>query len=234
MPVNSGNNSVSNTLIDKFLTLTETQYFLLGQWANGNFRTGNFDSLGVNALDRGCVSNCVGSPMCPGIEVTWSVRNPKIYSGPYRIQHRQVSYAATGLSPSRDECEGGGCEPGDLTKRMAIPWRADFFQCTVQFINFTDQNQNQGDGIPLPPTYYAYWWPPQEEAKAGVPSGFQVYYTRGINTFAEMILGWSYLGFVHNRNIAPERSDYPCFEEVERNHDAFVTSSVAVGSVQFR
>ena len=70
-----------------------------------------------------------------------------------------------------------------------------------------------------------------EQLAIGVPAGFQVYYSRGINTFAEMISAWSHLGFVNNRNTAPERADYPAFEEVERNHDKFVVSSVAVGNV---
>jgi L-lysine 6-oxidase len=245
MPLNSGSNSVSDELIDKFLTLTATQYFLLGQWAGGKFETGAVDHLGLHPLDRGSLGNCVGSPMCPGIEVTWSTRNPAIYSKPLHIAQRAADYAKTGLTPSRDECEGGGCEPGDLTKRMAIPWQADFAQCTAQYINFTDPETNKENGIPKPPTYYGYWWPPQspmfvltgiaadaaEAAHMGVPSGFQVSYPRGINNFAEMILAWSYLGFIHNRNTAPERVDYPYFEEVERNDEAFVASSVAVGSI---
>jgi len=70
-----------------------------------------------------------------------------------------------------------------------------------------------------------------EQMQAGVPSGFQVYFARGINSFAEMITAWSYLGFVANRNTAPSRDQYPSFEEVERNHDKFVASSVAVGSI---
>jgi len=244
MPLNSGSNSVSNEIIDKFLTLTLTQYFLMGQWAAGKFEANAQTPPLVHPLDRGSIGNCVGSPMCPGIEVTWSTRNPKIYGRPFQIRHQVADYRKTGLNPGRDECEGGGCEPGDLTKRMAIPWQADFFQCTVQFVNFTNDAVNKGDGIPTPPTYYAYWWPPQSpmfvlsgitdqalQAQAGVPSGFQVSYPRGINSFSEMILAWSYLGFVHNRNVAQSRTKYPYFEEVERNHGAFVASSVAVGSV---
>ncbi len=246
MPLNAGTNSVTDTLVDKFLTLTETQYFLLGQWAAGKFDTRGSDDLRLDPLDRACVGNAVGSPMCPGIEVTWSTRNPAIYAAPHRIKqaHDETYYAQNGLSPTADECEGGGCEPGDLTKRMAIPWQADFFQCTAQFINFTDPTANTNGTIPKPPTFYAYWWPPQspmyvmspimtaaEQLAAGIPSGFQVYYARGINSFAEMITAWSYLGFISNRNTAASRVEYPSFEEVERNNDRFVTSSVAVGSI---
>jgi L-lysine 6-oxidase len=250
MPLNSGSNSVTNVLTDKFLTLTATQHFLLGQWAAGKFTSGGAaeDRLGaLHALDRASLGNCVGGPMCPGIEVTWSTRNPAIYARPFVIKprHDEDWYRQHGLDPSEDECEGGGCEPGDLTKRMAVPWQADFFQCTVQFINYTEPAVNEDDNsIPIPPTYYAYWWPPQspmyvlaggttvaEQAAAGVPAGFQVYYPRGINSFAQMITAWSYLGFVVNEAVGPERRRYPYFVERERNHAQFQVASVAVGDI---
>jgi L-lysine 6-oxidase len=51
------------------------------------------------------------------------------------------------LTPSRNECDPGlpvpGCQPGDLTKRMACPWQADFFQCTIEYINFSDSEVNK-------------------------------------------------------------------------------------------
>ncbi|WP_205982573.1 LodA/GoxA family CTQ-dependent oxidase, partial [Pseudomonas viridiflava] len=100
-----------------------------------------------------------------------------------------------------------GCEPGDLTKRMATPWQSDFFQCTVQYINFSDSDANKADGIPKPPTYYAYWWPPQSpwnvipgdlsaqaQEQSGIPAGLQSIYNRGINSFSDMINAWHYLG----------------------------------------
>ena len=252
MPLNSGSNSVSNTLIDKFVTLTQTQYFLLGQWAKGKFTTDDPDDPpGIHPLDHASVGNCVGLPMCPGIEVTWSTQNPPLYSAPFQIRHRfaEDHYFKHGLSiQDYDETDPfnkiGGCEPGDLTKRMAIPWQADFFQCTVQFINFTDPRINKDDGIPAPPTYYGYWWPPQspmfvmsgyttleDQAASGVPAGFQVYFPRGINSFAQMISAWSYMGFIVNENRGPQSRDYPNFVEKERNNDRFVVSSVAVGDV---
>ncbi len=146
MPLNSGSNSVSNETIVKFLSLNDTQYFMLQQWANGNFESNvNYEPFPISNEDQASVGNCVGLPMCPGIEVTWSVQNSQIYSAPYVISNQKGlgGYHETGLTPSRDECEGGGCEPGDLTKRMACPWQADFFQCTVQPVNFTNPNFNK-------------------------------------------------------------------------------------------
>lgn len=245
MPLNSGSNSVSNTATDKFLTLTQTQYFLLRQWSEGKFIDAPANEVSSpRSLTFASLGNCVGGPFCPGIEVTWSTRNPNIYEAPLILRHRHDEdwYTKHGLSPDWDETAAPhGCEPGDLTKRMAIPWQADFFQCSIQYVNFTSPEINKGDGIPQPPTYYTYWWPPQSpwqvitgdldaeaQAAAGTPAGFQVLFTRGINTFAQMISAWSYMGFVVNQASPPWGQFFPYFTEQERSHQAFVAASVAV------
>ena len=250
MPLNSGDNSVTNRgPIYKFLTLTPTQYFYLHQWAVGRFIVDPPEPLPLDQqLDRVGVGNCVGGPFSPGIEVTWIVRNAPIYAKPFQLKlahydgntaQLETNYAANGLSTTEDEASGLGCEPGDLTKRMAIPWMADFQECTVQTPNITDINVNQladGSGIEVPPAYYVYWWPPQSpynvmtgSLNAGdqvidaftagidqqpiVPAGQNVEYQRGIQSPQDMIDYWSMLGFVVNRG-----SDaYPYYVESERN-----------------
>jgi L-lysine 6-oxidase len=124
-------------------------------------------------LDHADVGNSVGLPMCPGVEVTWSVKNPAIYEKPYHIKHKPKDlenyfkeYCEKGLNPDRDETapeeSPDGCEPGDLTKRMAIPWTSDLFECNIQRINFTDEDKNlDKDQLEKAPTYLSYWWPPQ-------------------------------------------------------------------------
>lgn len=248
MPLNSGSNSVNNTDIEKFLTLNQTQYFLLSQWAAGKFVNDPAYKPypGACPATVAAVGNCVGLPMCPGIEVTWTVQNPTIYAKPYHIAQfgGERSYQADGLTPGRDEAEGGGCEPGDLSKRMAIPWQADFFNCTVQYVNFTDPTINKVDGMPLPPTYYSYWWPPQApwdvitgdltanaQALAHTPAGLQVNYARGINSYVQMITEWSYLGFIRNQNSGPSRETFPYLVETERLHGMFAYSEVPVSQI---
>lgn len=176
MPLNSGDNSVTNQLIYKFLTLTPTQYFFLRQWADGKFdnRRVPADLRGdVTELDRQVIGNLVGGPFSPGIETTWIVRSPQLYRAPfaYLIAHWEGSaaglaahYSQHGLSLTSDPQNGDGTEPGDLTKRMAIPWQADFYDCTVQTPNISDPAINQSpadDGVEVPPAFYVYWWPPQ-------------------------------------------------------------------------
>src|SRR6185436_11226684 len=186
MPLNSGSNSVTNDNQDKYMGLTRTQYFLLGQWAEGKFTSGRFKPWpnSVHPLDRASAGNCVGHPMSPGIETTWTMRNPVIYSAPYRIKiyKDQAWYRENGLSTNGDETGmwfttyakqikypewlkiQDGCEPGDLTKRMSCPWMSDFYQCSVEYVNFSDPanpapNTTEITEIPTPPTYYTYWWP---------------------------------------------------------------------------
>ena len=176
MPINSGDNSVTNQLIYKFLTLTPTQYFFLHQWALGLFDSGTApmdNHGGVVDVDRQVLGNLVGAPFSPGIETTWIVRCPRLYSSAYSIaiahfkgsnQDLEEYYKKHGLSLTTDPQDGDATEPGDLTKRMAIPWQADFFDCTVQTPNMTDSSVNQGtgdNGIEVPPSFYVYWWPPQ-------------------------------------------------------------------------
>jgi len=270
VPLNSGSNSVTNEDQDKYMGLTRTQYFLLGQWAEGKFTTGRFRPWpnSVHPLDRASAGNCVGHPMSPGIETTWTMRNPLVYASPYRIRiHKDEAwYREHGLSTLGDETGGwygskyapdlqgpewvvkqDGCEPGDLTKRMSGPWMSDFYQCSVEYVNFSDpkkpaKNTTDITEIPTPPTYYTYWWPPQapmhvltgamtpeDQADAGVPAGFQVYYARGANNIGNLVVAWSYMGFIVNENESPEGRVYPYFVEKERNHAEFVPAAVAVG-----
>ncbi len=250
MPLNSGDNSVTNTgPIYKFETLSATQYFYLYQWAVGKFTTEAPAPLSrEDHLDRVDAANCVGAPFSPGIEVTWSVRSAAIYQNPLHLLPAHSGdgygvmtefYRQNGLTPERNECEGGGCEPGDLTKRMAIPWMADFHECTVQTPNITDINVNQladGSGIEVPPAFYVYWWPPQSpfnvttgtvnpqdqvldafvsdiDGQTVIPQGQNVEFQRGINSAQDMIDSWFMLGFVLNRGT----DEIPYLVETERN-----------------
>ncbi len=256
MPLNSGDNSVTNSgPIYKFETLSATQYFFLHQWAIGKFTANkNSDSASPAAqLDEASIGNCVGAPFSPGIETTWIMRNAPIYHSlaTLKLAHFDGSntsvgnyYQKSGLSTTADEAEGQGCEPGDITKRMAIPWQSDFQECTVQTPNITNPTINQfadGTGVEIPPAYYVYWWPPQSPMHvmtgsltpndqvldavvsniAGqpiIPAGQRVPYQRGIESPQDMIDSWSRLGFIVNQGV----EGYPYFVETERNNQALV------------
>ncbi|WP_034156989.1 LodA/GoxA family CTQ-dependent oxidase [Sphingomonas sp. ERG5] len=103
MPLLAGDNPITNKTVSKFLRLTDTQLFMLRQWARGLF----IDEVAAGfvpdtidpwqpykgwtaktgrELDRGVLSNALGGAFCPGGEVTWVIRNPAIWHAPYRIK----------------------------------------------------------------------------------------------------------------------------------------------------
>ncbi|WP_376960785.1 LodA/GoxA family CTQ-dependent oxidase [Azospirillum sp. A26] len=126
----------------KYLRLTDTQYFLLQQWADGWFERGA-EPAGTagDPVTRGVLANCVGGAFSPGIEMTWISRNPAIYDGPFRIKARVNASGplSLGFDPA------AGMEPGDVSRYMAVPWQADFNECSSQPI----------EGRIL------WWWPAQ-------------------------------------------------------------------------
>ena len=168
MPFLSGDNPISNTVPSKFLRLTDTQLFILGQWAAGKFINEQSEDIPTTDpeqgtqtgadLDRGVLANGLGGAFCPGGEVAWVIRNPAIYAEPFRIKHSPffsptvlASWQPNPLSlpqpgqPYADGDQGSmavGLEPGDLTKYGACPWQADFNECSTQDMDITYEQWN--------------------------------------------------------------------------------------------
>jgi hypothetical protein len=180
MPLLAGDNPITNTLPSKFLRLTDYQYYVLRQWAMGNFYNEALEGWPApnpwwpydtsnpktaRELDYGVLSNVLGGAFCPGGEAGWTMRNPAIWVQPYRIKadpgfcnfgqtaaqvnanHGRIpeidysSYTIDDLSQGSDF--DIGLQPGDLTKYMALPWQADFNECSTQTINITYEGWNK-------------------------------------------------------------------------------------------
>jgi hypothetical protein len=142
MPYLAGDNALKpEHAPSKYLRLTDTQYFFLQQWADGWFVKQKPGKKTAMELTRTVLENCVGGAFSPGIEMGWISRNPAIYSEPFRIRAHFVPEGPLNLDfdPAR------GMEPGDLTRYMAIPWQADFNECSSQS---TDSR-------------VLWWWPAQ-------------------------------------------------------------------------
>jgi hypothetical protein len=105
-----------------WLTVLPSQYKMLAQWAAGNFAADwpgtapvppAFSQITLRdqpaALDRAALEHCVGGAFFPGIEMTYIARDPTLYAAPFRLRPDLA--------------------PGDITKRMAVPWQADFYEC---------------------------------------------------------------------------------------------------------
>lgn len=99
-----------------WLSLTRTRYEMMRRWADGEFEADwkgepePVRRVTPDGLDQAALENCSGGPFFPGIEAAWLMRNAAVYSEPFRFDHAQLA-------------------AGDVTKRSAIPWQADFFEC---------------------------------------------------------------------------------------------------------
>ena len=230
----------------------------------------NIVNKNARELDRGVLSNVAGGAFCPGAEVGWIIRNPAIYHEPYRIKadpafyafrqtaanqnqsSRQVSIpeedyvAATGVTLSLKSNYDIGLQPGDLTKMMALPWQADFNECSTQDIDVTYELWNTID--PKNPhdawmkreqmVWETLWWPAHRPMQAFElapdtetnPVYLYLTWARGVpQTNAgdlKMTTEWSRLGFVIRNPFAkpsdldqPSPADPPKYISVERNQD---------------
>lgn len=144
-------------------SLTSFQESILNQWASGNFVS---DFVGVpqpgNAITaagmtRAALESTAGQGFFPGIEGGILLTRPSIYSQPFdfRFDHNQM-------------------QPGDLTALMAVPWQADFFDCSRS------------------------WWPSQrpDDVRANANANNTIRWERGVNSHAGMVNNFSRLAFI--------------------------------------
>lgn len=188
-------------------------------------------------LDRGVLSNMLGGAFFPGGEIGWIIRNPSIFKEPYRLRADPDFYnlsltaaqaSARGVSPvdyvaysesilSQNSDFGRGLQPGDLSKQMALPWQADFNECTTQGIDITYEDWNS-----IAPdsendiwaqlesqAWETLWWPAHRPLQVNEVVGFSASgaasyqnadWSRGIPPShagdLKMVTEWSKLGFV--------------------------------------
>ncbi|MBG6077809.1 LodA/GoxA family CTQ-dependent oxidase [Polaromonas sp. CG_9.11] len=105
-----------------WLSLTYLQYERMKAWAvnpkcaavgtagQTEYRVLEDGSIHPSVMTKSLLDRCCGGAFYPGIEVTSIVRDPKLYIEAFRFDHSVL-------------------EPGDVTKYMALPWQADFFEC---------------------------------------------------------------------------------------------------------
>jgi len=159
--------------------LTNIQYDILHHWKDGLF---NNDWNGTpvaeteitpEGLSRAALEACVGGPFYPGIETSFMTRDNYPFIEPFRLDLKD------------DSSTGNRLSPGDLTKQMAIPWQADFYDCRFD------------TGL--------QWWPAQRPEEVFTTSGGPYEsWTRDIideeHGRQDMVQNWHKLGFVVQQN----------------------------------
>ncbi|RYZ43782.1 MAG: hypothetical protein EOO71_02155 [Myxococcaceae bacterium] len=216
MPQMAGDNPLTEDVPRNFLTLTRTQYFFLSQFSKGLYdnTSSTVTPTPGQLLDRGVLENCVGGPFCPGIEMTWICRDPNFFMEPFRFKRR--ASGNSGLQWNTNPHDGLGLEPGDATKYMALPWQADFNECSNQVVQNTS----------------LWWWPSQRPYEVNYQDRDgewqQGYWTRpsdiNFDKDEEMVFKWKGLGFIlawkdarpEDQGSSTAEAPAPLYIEVER------------------
>ena len=101
--------------------MTELQYDRIVKWSKGEFtkdpikKYTRFEEIPLEeqpaALTRATLEATIGSPLYPGIEMSWNAEHSETYdlSDPFTIN--------------------SDVKPGDLTKYLSLPWQSDFYMC---------------------------------------------------------------------------------------------------------
>ena len=181
-------------------TLTHLQYGMLQQWAQprGMFEPGGApppaaDALhqtmfAVHALDRAATEQASGGAFYPGIEVSWQIRNRRLFSEPFRLDLDATSRYLDGNGLA----EGTPLAAGHFSRQLALPWHADFNDC-----------RSEGSWG---------WWPSQRPTEVFPDAtssslSARVEWTRpgpglkfpgqqGKTTHEQMVMYWAKFGFV--------------------------------------
>jgi L-Lysine epsilon oxidase N-terminal/L-lysine epsilon oxidase C-terminal domain len=153
---------------DMRFTVTRTQYHMLRQWATGQFEPdwvgppAPSPDVSATGLDRAALEGGCGGGFFPGMEASWNLRDANLYGEAFRFRHLVAEDNATGVTP------------GDVTKRSALPWQADFLKCADN------------------------WWPAQrpDQVREGPDTEASREWARNIIGHVDLVHRWSLLGVV--------------------------------------
>lgn len=137
-------------------SLTRVQYWHLHQWAAGNFindwpgqepRALTKASPSPDELDQAAAENSVGGPFFPGIDVSWLIRCPEIYSRSFPMRFDYPNAPESELKNPPKMIGALEFRPGFFSQQMALPWQADFYDCHKEREEDPDGNE-----------YHFMWW----------------------------------------------------------------------------
>jgi hypothetical protein len=155
------------------------------------------------------------------------MRNPAIYSSPYRINQATatpggLSQPAVVTNATTQASIAAGLEPGDITKYDALPWQADFNECSNQPIDITYEDWAKtypaSTGDPFQQVIQlTYWWPAHRPMYVQIYNGPNASPLYGAGYWSptpqnhsgdlQMVTEWANLGFVlRNPSVLPGTS----------------------------
>jgi len=114
-------------------SVSKLQYALLRAWQNDEFvkdwspAPANPPAITPEGLDRAALENVSGGAFYPGMEASWLFTKKNVWEKPFRLaRNRTVGTIPVPGEGRRDVI----VEAGAFSQQMALPWQADFFDCS--------------------------------------------------------------------------------------------------------
>lgn len=131
-------NDFTNTF--RSLPITHVQLGLLGRWADGSFTNSGTPpsqqapAITPHGLDRAALENCIGGAFGPGLEAGFQIRNPALFSEPFRLNPNATSQYLDQNGNIETLPNGAPVPmgPGHFTRQQALPWQADYNACRTE------------------------------------------------------------------------------------------------------
>jgi L-Lysine epsilon oxidase N-terminal/L-lysine epsilon oxidase C-terminal domain len=114
-------------------SVSKLQYALLRAWQQDDF-VKDWDQVPASppaitpvGLDRAALENMSGGAFYPGMEASWLFAKKEVWEKPFRLaRNRTVGTIPVPGEGRRDVI----VEAGAFSQQMALPWQADFFDCS--------------------------------------------------------------------------------------------------------
>ena len=208
---------------NQWLSLTPHQLWKIQEWVNGNFTTNGtgsvaaaptiFEDINIEdqpvALNFSALEPTVGGGFHPGIELTYNMKEPGYFAGPFRFADNITD---------NDGAVIQAITPGSVAGYMSIPWQGDFWSCNISWwaAMRPDIVVNMDTSLTPPKLDYESWF----RGKAvGIPHNSDAIpnYEGG---YEHMVRYWSYFGLVvptgttdKGMTVLGETERAPCLDD---------------------
>jgi hypothetical protein len=201
--------------------ISKLQYALMRAWMDGDFiadwgqASANPQAVTPDGLDRAALDNMSGGAFYPGMEASWLFAKADVWRAPFRVARgKKVGTLPVPGDARRDLL----LEAGAFSQQMALPWQADFFECSAAPLS--DPSSWVDDPSIAGGKRRVGWWPanrpdeifsldsPRDRrpwarvAAPTEPRGF-----REMQNDNEMVNLWSTLGFIVETSPDGEHKD---------------------------
>jgi len=149
-------------------SLSKLQYALLSAWNSGNFIEDwgqvqpTAPTITPEGLDHASLDNISGGAFFPGMEASWLLSKKEVWERPFRLALGRT--VGTVPVPGDQNRRDLVIEAGAFSQQMALPWQADFRDCTAGPVD---------DPSVAGKTRRVAWWPtnrPDEVFSASAPT----------------------------------------------------------------